>query len=146
MKAIRKNGREEENQKESERRDFKNDTHHDENNHNDDHQSDNDNNETDEYFNYHSLWLSNVRVQCLIMTSSPNSSKQERYHQRGIDKKERETGKEKQEEIIGKVDMKSKSGDKKKEKDRGVEVEKEVEADWSEALDGTFAHWKRLHL
>ena len=24
--------------------------------------------------------------------------------------------------------------------DRGVEVEKEVEADWSEALDGTFAH------
>ena len=77
MKAIRKNGREEENKKESEKRDFKDDTHHDENDHNDDHQSDNDNNETDEYFNYHSLWLSNVRVQCLIMTSSPHSSKQD---------------------------------------------------------------------
>ena len=140
----------------------------DDDNDDDDNNDDGNNDETFEYFNYHSLWLSNVRVQCLLMTSFSTSMAQERYLQKGnkerylqkgneerylqkgneeryLQKGNKEmdpvTGRDRQGEIMRNEVIKNKAGDKKQEDKRvGGEVEKEVEADWSESLDGTFKH------
>ena len=191
MEEIRRNGSKEENDEESKRRNKMGETCDDNDDSNDDDDKDNyddgNNDEKFEYFNYHSLWLSNVRVQCLLMTSFSTSTAQECYLKKGneecylqkgneecylqkgnkecylqkgneecylqkgnkecyLQKGNKEmdpvTGRDKQEEIMRNEIINNKAGDKKHEEDKkvGIEVEKEVEADWTEALDGTFKH------
>ena len=130
------------------------------------------NNETNEYCNYHTRWLSNVRFQCFIMSSSFLNHQIERSNEEYERKREMDIvggEKEKREKLerkrrdekegYNKVESRNEKGeDKKGEKEvekntmeeeakgkgeqEQEEIEIEAEADWSEALDGAYVHYR----